>query len=248
MYLFINLFIENEKYGRRRSIRDSVSDDEDTTENPNADQSQRRVIRDDDNLSDVDDEEVEAMILTPEEVKLKTKVWYNANKTYLEEMAIKRMVEKDKGINPLSRKGKNKRKHVQPASTPAEAAKQLVAAKKISKKINHAVFDDMFESPESIAKIKVADELRKAQSDGSGAPPIFEVVEESGNVPTAAPNKSKEKGQETQGAGNEEEEDDDDEEMDLDDMADDERLMREGRARYYGSDNDEPYDYDDDDY
>jgi transcription factor IIIB subunit 2 len=45
----------------------------------------------------VDDEEIEAMILTPEEAQLKTVIWYNANKEYLEEMAAKaRKIEMDK--------------------------------------------------------------------------------------------------------------------------------------------------------
>lgn len=45
----------------------------------------------------MDDEEIEAMILTPAEVELKTVIWYNANKEYLEEMVAKaRKIEMDK--------------------------------------------------------------------------------------------------------------------------------------------------------
>ncbi|OAD80170.1 hypothetical protein PHYBLDRAFT_121728, partial [Phycomyces blakesleeanus NRRL 1555(-)] len=100
----------------------------------------------DESLSDVDDEEIEAMILTNDEVNAKTIVWYNANKEYLEEMAAKaRKQEMDRKNGIFTKKGKSgKRKRPTQANTPAEAAKQLVIQKKLSKKINQAVFDDMF--------------------------------------------------------------------------------------------------------
>ncbi|EIE87227.1 hypothetical protein RO3G_11938 [Rhizopus delemar RA 99-880] len=159
------------------------------------------------NLSDVDCDEIEAMILTEEEVALKTKLWYNANKEYLEEMAVRRLVEKDKGTGKDKRtKGSRKKKQQVPASTPAEAAKQLLATKKLSKKINQAVFDDMFESPESIEKIKQGTKRNIDETGSEG----YEVVEEPGELPQAKAQKT----------GKEEEEDvddDDDEEEEEED-------------------------------
>ncbi|KAI7907515.1 uncharacterized protein BX663DRAFT_445246 [Cokeromyces recurvatus] len=218
-----------------------------------------------DSLSDVDDEEIEAMILTADEVMLKTKIWYNNNKDYLEEMAVRRMVEKEKDSQPHTRKINRSKKNMQRANTPAEAAKQLMATKKISKKINQAIFDDLFETPESIAKIKERDVLNRITSDNNisvSEYTNYEVVEESGDVSVAA-TKSKNKDgkpaledsnsiQSGQVANDDDDDDDDDEDMDPDDMADDERFLREARANYTFDDTeygDEYGDgYDDDDY
>ncbi|GAA5814251.1 hypothetical protein MFLAVUS_007745 [Mucor flavus] len=209
---------------------------------------------DDENLSDVDDEEIEAMILTDREVALKTKIWYNANKDYLEEMAVRRVLESNK--NYTHRKGKgSKKKKLPPPSTPAEAAKQLLLNKKLSKKINQEVFDDMFESAESIAKIKQRDAILKLTTTNnasitSAIAPVYEVVEEPGDIPD--PNAKKSAGSDDdddEGKPAEVVEDDDDEEMDSDDMADDERLLRDARAKYtFGEDDDEPEYYDEEDY
>jgi hypothetical protein len=194
----------------------------------------------DGSLSDVDDDEIAAMILNEDEVSLKTKIWYNANKQYLEEMAIRRMVEKDKGGS--SRRGKGyKKKKMPPPTSAAEAAKQMVVNKKLSKKINQAVFDDMFESAESIAKIKQRDAISRI--NGTSAAPLaaipeYEVVEEPGDIPdtntltkkTGEGSTEKNETVAENPAAPEEEEDDED--MDSDDMADDERLLRDARAKY----------------
>ncbi|CAO3618959.1 unnamed protein product [Cunninghamella echinulata] len=212
-------------------------------------------------LSDVDDEEIEAVILSPEEVKIKSIIWYNENKEYLEEMEARaRKIEMDKKNGVYTKRNKSsKRKKLPAASTPAEAAKQLLNTRKISKKINQAVFDDMFESAESIERIKENDRrnrekgLSNRMDDGP-----MEVVEESGDAPI--PEKKRkldEHGNAISTARNgndqeEEEDDDDDEEMDLDDMADDERLLLQAREQF-GWDaavtNEDYYDdYGDDDY
>ncbi|CEP08257.1 hypothetical protein [Parasitella parasitica] len=210
---------------------------------------------DDVGLSDVDCDEIEAMILTPEEVNLKTRVWYSANKDYLEEMAIRRMVGNEKGVS-ATRKAKHKKKKQPPASSPAEAAKQLLEKKKLSRKINQAVFDDMFESPESIAKIKVRDTLKKMGST-TEVPDVgeYEVVEEPGDTaptgktsstttPAATPTATAAVATPTTAnvADNHNSDDDDDEEMDDDDMDDEERFLRDARTKFVES---EPIDYDD---
>ncbi|KAI8381450.1 uncharacterized protein BYT42DRAFT_613227 [Radiomyces spectabilis] len=187
-------------------------------------------------LSDVDDEEIEAVILTPDEVKIKTLIWYNANKEYLEEMAVKaKRLEMDRQNGIIPKKRGTKRKKLPQASTPAEAAKQLMVTKKISRKINQAVFDDMFESPESIAKIKARDTFKQSQDGKEGGDPeTWEVVEESGDAP--APKKVKGDGKEGDDAdekkGSDAEEDEDEEDMDSDDMAEDEKFMRDQRAQF----------------
>ncbi|RCH79411.1 hypothetical protein CU098_003678, partial [Rhizopus stolonifer] len=155
-------------------------------------------------LSDVDCDEIEAMLLTEEESAVKAQIWYNANKGYLEEMAVRRLVEKDKGTGIKKKGGSRKKKDKVAASTPTEAAMQLIATKKLSRKINKDVFDDMFESPEAIKKIKEGSLKRSADEMISGE---YEVVEESGDLPQAKIQKKNKEGED-----GEEENDDDDEE------------------------------------
>ncbi|KAI8141097.1 hypothetical protein BJV82DRAFT_645506 [Fennellomyces sp. T-0311] len=219
----------------------------------------KQAEADDTNLSDVDDEEIEAMILTPQEVKVKTTIWYNANKDYLEEMKARMMkIEMDKRNGIFVRKGKgSKKRKFAPASTPTEAAKQLLTSKKFSKKINQAVFDGMFESPENIEKMKEMDKFKEVMrqagvSEDSIGYAGYEVVEESGDTPSSKKQKtSDDPGKENVPAKDDDEadEDDDDEDMELDDMADDERMMLEGRRRMGWTEmeaDDDYYDYDDD--
>ncbi|KAG0168371.1 transcription factor TFIIIB subunit brf1 [Apophysomyces sp. BC1015] len=201
---------------------------------------EKGAAEEEETLSDVDDDEVDAMLLNPEEVKMKTTVWFNANKEYLEEMEAKaKKLEMDRKNGVYPRKGKGqKKKRLPQASTPAEAAKNLVKAKKLSKKINQAVFDDMFESPESIARIKERDRKRSRQNTADDATDIsnYEVVEESGDSPQAKRSRAEESGdgveegvvdREPEGEG-----EDDEEDMDSDDMADDERFMLKARKQY----------------
>ncbi|KAI9268764.1 hypothetical protein BY458DRAFT_436724 [Sporodiniella umbellata] len=183
-------------------------------------------------LSDVDCEEIEAMFLTEEEAALKAKIWYNANKEYLEEMAVRRLVEKDKGIDKHKKKKPRNKQVQEKASTPAQAAVQLMNKAKISKKINKDVFNDMFETPESIEEIK-----QGAFKRGANEVPVdgYEVVEESGDMPQSKVQKVS-KGDEE---GKEEDDDDDD---------DDEEEEEENTSTYPGLDYNQNNFVDYDDY
>lgn len=248
--------IEKQRHSSKKNEKPSNPSDKNEKDEKDEEGDDEEEEEEDTSLSDVDDEEIEAMILTEEEVNLKTRIWYNANKEYLQEMAVRRLVEKDKG-GPYSRKGKgHKKKKLPPPSTPAEAAKQLLVNKRLSKKINQAVFDDMFESAESIAKIKQRDAITRmgGQTSVAGVPE-YEVVEEPGDIPDPSAPKKKAAdvdGEETEAAEAQPaaEEDDDDEDMDSDDMADDERLLRDARAKYGFDDGDDdaPDYYSDDGY
>jgi predicted metal-dependent hydrolase len=54
-------------------------------------------------LADIDDEEIESMILTPEEIKSKTQVWYAENKEYIKKGLIKRAAESNEVNNPSAK-------------------------------------------------------------------------------------------------------------------------------------------------
>lgn len=109
----------------------------------------------------------------------------------------------------------------------------------------------MFESPESIEKIKELDKLKEVMrsagiDENTGDYSAYEVVEESGDALATKKQKTGDDGKATE-AVDQEDEDEDDEDMDPEDMADDERLMMEGR-RAMGwaddADEDDYYDYD----
>lgn len=62
-----------------------------------SDKEEKEEEEEETSLSDVDDEEIEAVILSPEEVRIKSIIWYNENKEYLEEMEARaRKIEMDK--------------------------------------------------------------------------------------------------------------------------------------------------------
>jgi transcription factor IIIB subunit 2 len=54
-----------------------------------------------------------------------------------------------------------KKRRISQAATPAEVAKQQLSTRKFSVDINPDMFDNLFESPESIEKIKMADKKKK---------------------------------------------------------------------------------------
>lgn len=71
-----------------------------------ADEASTSAPAEEENLSDVDDEEIDAMLLSPEEIKLKTTIWYTANKDYIEEMKAKaRKIEMDKQNGVYTKRG-----------------------------------------------------------------------------------------------------------------------------------------------
>ncbi|KAG0266606.1 transcription factor TFIIIB subunit brf1 [Mortierella polycephala] len=132
-------------------------------------------------LDDVDDDEIENVILNDEEVKIKTQVWLELNKEYLQEQEEKRAraeLEKKMGIYH-NKKGRKKSKKQQPgASTSvAEAGKKILQPKlprQKSKKINYQALDtmdDLFDT--------------KPITHESGSPaPIKSIFEEPGLVKT----------------------------------------------------------------
>ena len=98
---------------------------------------------DDGALSDLSDSELDAFILKDVEVQVKSKMWHEVNKEYLEKQEAKAKqaaLDKELGITkPVPKKRKRKRDHLaNPAASADEAVKQMLAQKKVSKKINYA--------------------------------------------------------------------------------------------------------------
>ncbi|OZJ03788.1 hypothetical protein BZG36_03008 [Bifiguratus adelaidae] len=110
-------------------------------------------------LSDVDDGEIESVMLDEEEVRNKTQVWYEFNKDWLVDQAIKkRKIEEDKKMGVHRPKPKRKSKKPQQpynASSPAEAAAYLARSKpQFSKKINYDAFKSLFKSEEELGQMR----------------------------------------------------------------------------------------------
>ncbi|EWC47255.1 transcription factor IIIB subunit [Drechslerella stenobrocha 248] len=112
------------------------------------------VSADPENLEDVDDDEIESIMMNPDEVALKTKIWYEYNREYLLAQEAKRLkaeADEKAGIGKKARKKRGKAKPRDssfpdmPAS-PAEAAREMMKKKTFSRKINYAALDSLFES------------------------------------------------------------------------------------------------------
>ncbi|CAG8752549.1 12951_t:CDS:10 [Dentiscutata erythropus] len=114
--------------------------------------SDRSDIMDEEEIgSDFDDDEIRNIVLSEEEVKIKTQVWMDMNHEYLKEVEAKRKkqeIDRANGIgvrrHKRPRKGKNDDQTV--ASTPAEAARRLFEERNLSKKINFKVLDSLFDN------------------------------------------------------------------------------------------------------
>ncbi|KAK9898175.1 BRF1-domain-containing protein [Cystobasidium minutum MCA 4210] len=104
-----------------------------------------------DTLSDLDEEELDALILTEEEVRIKERLWMEFNKDYLANVAEKHLrAELDE--KPIKRRDRKKKQQPRDSSMPsgetaAEAAKSLLKQKKFSKKINYAAIDKLLAEP-----------------------------------------------------------------------------------------------------
>ncbi|KAJ1983282.1 transcription factor TFIIIB subunit brf1 [Dimargaris verticillata] len=111
---------------------------------------------------DFDDDEIMLAILTEPEVAHKTEVWTRNNADYLQEQEIKAKIQASRGRSaPSTRKKRNKPGASKggagggpgTSASAVEAAKNLLTAKKLSKKINYAVLENLFEpqSPSTVA-------------------------------------------------------------------------------------------------
>lgn len=119
-----------------------------------------------DTLSDLDEDELDALILTEEEVRIKERLWMEFNKDYLANVAEKHLrAELDE--KPIKRRDRKKKAQPRDSSMPsgetaAEAAKQLLKQKKFSKKINYAAIDKLLAEPTD------DDDFNKATGGGAG--------------------------------------------------------------------------------
>ncbi|KAJ1717993.1 transcription factor TFIIIB subunit brf1, partial [Coemansia biformis] len=95
--------------------------------------------------SDLDDDEVKNIILNDDEVQLKTELWDRENKEFVEEQERRRLArERDEGAR--KRRRSTKKKVVVVGATPLESAQNLLATRRLSKKINYEVLGKLLVS------------------------------------------------------------------------------------------------------
>ncbi|KAG8949011.1 transcription factor TFIIIB subunit brf1 [Tulasnella sp. 424] len=121
-------------------------------EQAEADQRQKKKQKElEDKLDDLDEDELDQFILTDEEVRLKTRVWVELNRDYLEKLAAKGLDEAEGDQSrkpPKQKKQKQKPRDSTTArgATPAESVGHLLQKKKFSRKINYDAIKNLFKS------------------------------------------------------------------------------------------------------
>ncbi|RKP34298.1 cyclin-like protein [Dimargaris cristalligena] len=145
-----------------------------------------------------DDDEIRGTLLTAPEVEEKTAVWMDNNADYLKEQAIRATLAANRARLPGARKRRTKKGPdgmggrggggpggggwgTGPASSAMEATQRLLSSKKLSKKINYSVLENLFaenadRKPEIIAAAQFAPATGLPQRNGAtpttGSPAI----------------------------------------------------------------------------
>ncbi|XP_067030715.1 transcription factor IIIB 90 kDa subunit-like isoform X2 [Acropora muricata] len=123
----------------------STEKEEDDTENPTEDEEQVEEL----DLTGLDDVELDKCLLNDEEIQIKTKLWMEENKDYLEKLKEKEekeareREERSKQDTKKKRKPYKKKVPTGPASSAGEAIEKMLVEKKISSKINYEVLRDL---------------------------------------------------------------------------------------------------------
>lgn len=132
------------------SVGDGKEDTSQTVEEPSDDKESEEL-----DLTGLDDAELDKCLLNSEEIEIKTKLWMEENKDYLEKLKEKQEKEareKEEGNkqdNKKKRKSYKKRTPSGPASTAGEAIEKMLVEKRISLKINYEVLRDLETSQSS---------------------------------------------------------------------------------------------------
>ncbi|KIP06063.1 hypothetical protein PHLGIDRAFT_128487 [Phlebiopsis gigantea 11061_1 CR5-6] len=116
-----------------------------------------RDILPDEALEGLDEDELDAFLLTEEEVRLKERVWVEMNREYLENLAAK--AELEQTGEPSEKKKRKKRKtggkprdaSTASGATAAESVRALLKHPRYSKRINYDALKSLFEHPAAAA-------------------------------------------------------------------------------------------------
>ncbi|ODQ66544.1 BRF1-domain-containing protein [Nadsonia fulvescens var. elongata DSM 6958] len=102
-------------------------------------------------LSDVDDDEIDSFVLNPEEVEIKSRVWMTLNRDYILEQERKRLKMEAEIANGTYKAPRKRRRHKPKDSSSeglpkdaSESTKAMLQQRTFSKKINYAAIDNLF--------------------------------------------------------------------------------------------------------
>ncbi|KAJ2721760.1 transcription factor TFIIIB subunit brf1 [Coemansia sp. Benny D115] len=95
--------------------------------------------------TEIDDDEVANVMLNEDEVKQKTEIWDRENKEFMEERERKRLA-KEAELGSRKRRRSTKKKVVLTGVTPLESAQNMLAMRRLSKKINYDVLGKLFDN------------------------------------------------------------------------------------------------------
>jgi transcription factor IIIB subunit 2 len=125
-------------------LAEARRDEEEAAEGAAADQREEN-----EHLSDVDDDEIEAYIRTQEEACERETTWNELNRDYIEKQAEKQRVEEMKeAAQPKEHQVKRKRRAVDNSvsRTAHEAASKMIRNRNLSNKVNYDALQDLFGS------------------------------------------------------------------------------------------------------
>lgn len=127
------------------SIKKCEDDVEVSSDQPSA-EAEAEAAQCEIDTEDIDDAEIEQLLLTEEEIRIKTEVWLEENKEYLlklkekeEEQRLKELEEAKYGIKKKKRTYTRRQKDRPVCETADEAIKTMLVERKLSSKINYDV-------------------------------------------------------------------------------------------------------------
>ncbi|KAJ1995394.1 transcription factor TFIIIB subunit brf1 [Coemansia sp. RSA 1358] len=103
--------------------------------------------------TDMDDDEVQNIMLNEDEVRLKSEIWDRENKEFMEEQERKRQA-RELETNARKRRRSTKKKVVVAGATPLESAQNMLAMRRLSKKINYDVLGKLLVNEEAKPKVE----------------------------------------------------------------------------------------------
>ncbi|OLY84195.1 Transcription factor IIIB 60 kDa subunit [Smittium mucronatum] len=95
-----------------------------------------------------DDPEIQNSLLNQDEIEIKTRIWTENNKDYLELQQLKALLKEksdDTPNKPKPKRRKYNKTELKQGDTALESTKNMLVSKKLSKKINYDVLDTLFE-------------------------------------------------------------------------------------------------------
>ncbi|KAK0205101.1 BRF1-domain-containing protein [Desarmillaria ectypa] len=158
-----------------------------------------------DELTGLDEEELDRFLLSEEEVKIKERVWVELNRDYLEALAAKGDQSNSTTRSKKRRKTKPRDSTTAHGATTAESVKNMMKKNpKYSKRINYDALKDLFVNGGVVPTLDEKDEASlytmDDKSDGEGGGALLVIEEDSAPPPPPLPEDDKDDDKEDEDA------------------------------------------------